>query len=167
MTTLESGTPEFWEERLIRLWRGHIPLAAAMEVSIARIDAGGLELTAPLQPSANHMGTAFGGALQALATLAGWGVSMIAAGPAFDGHMVIAESRMRFLAPVPGPLHARCAFPPEFRQRAFRSRIAERGRARLDLEVIIGENGGASGTRDQARFEGRFVALAARHAAAE
>ena len=77
---METASPEFWEERLIRLWHGHIPLAAAMQVSIARIDANALELTAPLDPNANHMGTAFGGALQALATLAGWGASMIAAG---------------------------------------------------------------------------------------
>jgi thioesterase domain-containing protein len=164
---VESATPEFWEERLIRLWRGHIPLAAAMEVSIARIDASVLELTAPLQPNANHMGTAFGGALQALATLAGWGGSMIAAGPGFDGHMVISHSRMRFFTPVPGPILARCPLPPAFRQRAFRSRIADRGRARLDLEVIIGERSGTFGAGEQARFEGRFVALGAGRAAPE
>jgi thioesterase domain-containing protein len=157
---VDSATREFWEDRLIRLWHRHIPLAAAMEVSIARLDAGALELAAPLGPNANHMGTAFGGALQALATLAGWGASMIIAGADFDGHMVIGDSRMRFLAPVPGPLHARCPLPPVFRQRAFRSRIADRGRARLDLEVIIADH---PGEREQARFEGRFVALAARH----
>ncbi len=160
---MNPETRTFWEDRLIGLWHRHIPLAAAMAVSIQHLDENALTLTAPLGPNANHMGTAFGGALQALATLAGWGAAMVVAGREFGGHMVIGDSRMRFLAPVPGILRARCPLPPGFRQRAFRSRIAERGRARLDLEVIIAEDPDAT---EQARFEGRFVALASRPAGA-
>lgn len=149
---------ERWQHRLPILWGEHIPLAAAMGVSIARLDGHALEIAAPLDPNANHMGTAFGGALQALATLAGWGVAMMVAGPRFDGHVVIGRSHMSFLSPVPGALHARCLFPSAPKQAAVQSALAARGRARIDLVVTIGTI--ADGRLpEQARLEGRFVAL--------
>src|SRR5690606_33240492 len=49
-----------------------IPLARAMGVRVERCDSEGLVLTAPLEPNHNHLGTAFGGSLAALATLAGY-----------------------------------------------------------------------------------------------
>lgn len=158
LAAMDPETRERWRLRLTALWGNHIPLAGAMGVSIARLDGEALEIRAPLNLNANHMGTAFGGALQALATLAGWGVAMMLAGPRFDGHVVIGRSHMRFLAPVPGTLHARCRFPPPAEQAELASALAARGRARIDLVVVIGtmDNGALP---EQARFEGRFVAL--------
>ena len=51
-----------------------IPLTRAMGVRVESYDGQQLVLTAPLALNHNHLGTAFGGSLSALATLAGYGL---------------------------------------------------------------------------------------------
>ena len=48
----------------------HIPLSAAMQVSVAAVDADGVTLQAPLAPNINHRDTVFGGSASAVAILA-------------------------------------------------------------------------------------------------
>jgi thioesterase domain-containing protein len=145
-----------WPQRLTRLWAEGIPLASAMGVEIRRLDDNGIELAAPLAPNRNHMGTAFGGSLQAIATLAGWGVTLVAAGETGARHVVIRNARMRFLEPVGGELVAVAAMPSAGAIAAFRGTLARRGRARLTVPVEIRVPGGPVA----ARFVGEFVALA-------
>jgi thioesterase domain-containing protein len=142
--------------RLGALWAEGIPLAAAMGVEIRRLDEHLLEIAAPLAPNRNHMGTAFGGSLQGLATLAGWGVTLIATGSADTYHVVIRDAQMRFLAPVSGELVATAARPSPGAVAAFHGKLAERGRARLTVPVTIQ----GPGDTVAARFVGEFVALA-------
>lgn len=145
-----------WADRIERLWRDAIPLAAAMGARIGRLDGDALVAVAPLAANVNHMGTAFGGGLQALATLAGWAVTLVSAGESAACRVVVRDARMRFLAPVRGDLEARAAWPVEDEAAAFRARLAERGRARLTVRVRYGP------ARDpQAEFEGEFVAFLA------
>jgi thioesterase domain-containing protein len=151
-----------WPVRLGALWAEGIPLAGAMGVEIRRLDEHVLEIAAPLAPNRNHMGTAFGGSLQGLATLAGWGVTLIATGHPDTHHVVIRDAQMRFLAPVSGELVATAVRPSPAAVAAFRGTLAERGRARLTVPVMI------QGPDDAvaARFVGEFVALAGNPAAA-
>lgn len=151
-----------WRQCLGSLWAGGIPLAGAMGVEIRRLDEQLLVIAAPLEPNRNHMGTAFGGSLQGLATLAGWGVTLIATGNPDTHHVVIRDAQMRFLAPVSGELVATAERPPPGAVAAFRGTLAARGRARLTVPVTIG------GLADTvaARFVGEFVALAGPSAAA-
>lgn len=146
-----------WASKLRQLWAEGIPLASAMQVEIRRLDERVLQLAAPLAPNRNHMGSAFGGSLQGLATLAGWGVTLIAAGDPARQHVVIRDAQMRFSAPVSGELLAEAAMPSAAAVAAFRGALAERGRARLTVAVEIC----GPGNSVAARFVGEFVALAA------
>jgi thioesterase domain-containing protein len=144
-----------WPQRLGALWAEGIPLAGAMGVQVRRLDEQLLEVTAPLAPNRNHMGSAFGGSLQALATLAGWGVTLIASGDPDAHHVVIRDAQMRFLEPVRGELSAVAARPSAGAVAAFHATLAARGRARLTVPVTIRGPGDAVA----ARFVGEFVAL--------
>ena len=152
----ESSAGE-WRHRLQTLWLQHIPLAAAMQVEIRKLDAHGLQLAAPLDPNRNHIGTAFGASLQGLATLAGWGVTLITAAEHGSTRVVIRECHMRFRAPVTGELLATAVWPGPAPAAAFRDQLAAAGRARLVVAVHIG----APGEQAAARFSGEFLA---RHA---
>jgi thioesterase domain-containing protein len=125
-----------------------------MGARIERLDADGLVATAPLAANVNHMGTAFGGGLQALATLAGWGITLVTAGDDERYRVVVREVGMKFLAPVRGDLVARARWPGDAEARAFRERLRDRGRARLRVRVVIGPD-----DAPEAEFEGEFVAL--------
>lgn len=150
-----NRTEEFarWTARLERLWREAIPLAGAMGARIGRLDDAGLVAAAPLAANVNHMGTAFGGGLQALATLAGWAVTLVSAGEEVPCRVVIREARMRFQAPVRGDLEAHADWPGEAELGDFRARLGQRGRARLTVRVRFGPR-----EAPDAEFEGEFVA---------
>ena len=111
-------------------------------------------LAAPLAPNRNHVGTAFGGSLQGLATLAGWAVTLICADGTRDAEVVVAEAGTQFIAPVTGELVATAPWPPPDVVADFRARLDSRGRARLRVCVeLAGENGTVA-----ADFSGQFVA---------
>lgn len=143
-----------WTERLQRLWSEQIPLAGAMEVEVRSLDERGLCLAAPLAPNRNHVGTAFGGSLQGLATLAGWGATLVTAGMPEGVGVVIAAATMRFIAPVTGELVAVAAWPAPAAAAEFRHQLATRSRAALEIEVVVS----GPATPVAARFSGRFVA---------
>ena len=151
---LDETSARAWRQQLQALWSQHIPLAQAMQVEIRRLDGAGLQLAAPLGPNRNHIGTAFGGSLQGLATLAGWGVTLVAAAGQGSTRVVIRECHMRFLAPVAGELLATAAWPDAATAAAFRAGLAAKRRARLVVAVDIG----APAQGPAARFSGEFVA---------
>jgi thioesterase domain-containing protein len=130
-----------------------IPLTQAMGVRVAAYDAVGLTLEAPLTRNHNHLGTAFGGSLNALATLCGYGLLWLELGDA-NAHLVIAESAMTFRRPVTGNLCAVCGRPPPDVMERFRKDFSERGKARIRLGVRL-----LSREETAAEFEGKFVAL--------
>lgn len=150
---LDKSSARAWRQRLQALWSEHIPLARAMQVEIRRLDDAGLQLAAPLEPNRNHVGTAFGGSLQGLATLAGWGVTLVTAHGPGAPRVVIRACQMRFLAPVAGELVASAGWPDAATAAAFRTRLAVEQRARLLVAVEIGVPGQGAA----ARFSGEFV----------
>ena len=68
------GSNMDWAERLQGFLDEHIPLTRAIQLRVASLDDSGLRLEAPLAPNVNDKGTAFGGSLASLLTLAGWGL---------------------------------------------------------------------------------------------
>lgn len=124
-------------ELLERWWQSGIPLVGAMEVVVEKVDDRGLTLTAPLAPNRNHMGTAFGGSLQALATLAGWGIARLLLGEHDDGRVVIRSANMSFRTPATGRLRAFCAWPDQDQVGRFRKGLDHRKRGRLDLRIVV------------------------------
>lgn len=83
-----------------------------MQIRGVSYGADGLTLAAPLVPNGNHAATAFAGSLNALLTLAGWGLLW----PLLDeahiaASMVIQDSHIPYLRPVDTDLVARCSLP--------------------------------------------------------
>jgi len=130
-----------------------IPLAQAMGVRVESSGAEAFILTAPLEPNHNHLGTAFGGSLAALATLTGYACLWHALDDR-DAHVVIRRSELDYRHPVRGTLRAICRRPEEGELAVFRSTFAKAGKARITLAVTIEEDG-----RGCLYFRGDFVAI--------
>jgi thioesterase domain-containing protein len=136
-------------------YRG-MPPVAAMEVAIVGYDGQALRLRAPLSRNINDKGCAFGGSLASLMTLAAWGVvSLHIQGAGMEAEVYVADSQVRYLAPLWGDLEAEAQAAPDVDWHGFLATLAERGRARTELvaRVALPEGG------DAATFTARFVAF--------
>jgi thioesterase domain-containing protein len=133
-----------------------MPPVAAMQLRIAGFDGDCLRLQAPLVHHVNDKGCAFGGSLASLMTLAAWGVvSLHIQGAGMEAEVYVADSQVRYLAPLWGDLEAEAQAAPDVDWHGFLATLAERGRARTELvaRVALPEGG------DAATFTARFVAF--------
>src|SRR5688572_18173585 len=129
-----------------------IPLTRAMGIRVVAYDEGGFVIEAPVALNSNHLRTAFGGSINAVATLAAYGLLWLELDdPAI--HVVVAESSIRFLRPVRETIRAICQQPGPDEWTAFRKEFANAGKARLKLRVKVVE-----AEENAAEFEGVFVA---------
>jgi thioesterase domain-containing protein len=132
-----------------------IPITRAMGVRVVAHDENGFVIEAPVALNSNHLRTAFGGSINAVATLAAYGLLWLELrDPAV--HVVVAESSIRFLRPVLETIRAICLRPNAQEWTAFRTRFAEKGKARITLHVNVVEEG-----QTAAEFEGIFVTRSA------
>ncbi len=147
---MEPGlTPAFLEAYLHEV----IPVSKLMGIKVESCKAGTFILIAPLEINHNHLGTAFGGSLATIATLAGYCALWSALGdPA--AHVVISRSSIQYRRPVTGSIRATCQLPPDSISVSFIKAFKRSGKARLTLDVTITENG-----EDRVLFTGDFVAL--------
>ena len=130
-----------------------IPLTVPMGVQVEECNDQRLVLTAPLEPNHNHLGTAFGGSLHALATLSGYGLLWwLLREP--EAHIVIRESTIRYERPVRDVLRAVCSSPPAAELERFRKDFARKGKARIALEAVIEHDNEIA-----AYFHATFVAM--------
>ncbi len=129
-----------------------IPITRAMGVRVVAHDENGFILEAPVALNSNHLRTAFGGSINAVATLAAYGLLWLELRE-LSVHVLVAESSIRFLRPVRETIHAICLRPNPDEWSAFRTRFAEKGKARITLNVNIVEEG-----QTTAEFKGTFVA---------
>ena len=123
-----------------------------MGVRVVAHDENQFVIEAPVALNSNHLGTAFGGSINAVATLAAYGLLWLALRDE-AAHVVVAESSIRFLRPVRETIQAICLRPDPDEWTAFQTRFAEKGKARLKLCVSVLE-----GSQLAAEFEGTFVA---------
>jgi thioesterase domain-containing protein len=130
-----------------------IPLTRAMGAQVAAYDGAQLVVTAPLALNHNHLGTAFGGSLNTLATLAGYAFLWLELHDR-TAHIVIRKSQVQFTRPVRSELRAICYAPDPAALTGFRESFARKGKARLELRVEIIEDGAVAVT-----FTGTFVAV--------
>jgi thioesterase domain-containing protein len=129
-----------------------IPITRAMGLRVIAHDDTGFTVEAPVALNSNHLRTAFGGSINAVATLAAYGFLWMELNDAAV-HVVVAESSIRFLRPVRETIRATCPRPGANLLSDFRSQFGERGKARITLRVQVTEAGETA-----AEFEGRFVA---------
>jgi thioesterase domain-containing protein len=130
-----------------------IPLSLAMAVRVESFDDDLLVLTAPLEPNHNHLGTAFGGSLSALATLAGYSLLWLEI-KASDCHIVVRSSSIDYRRPVRGELRAVCRRIDADELARLRETFFKKGRSRIRLHVDVVEDGEVC-----VAFEGVFVIL--------
>src|SRR3979409_2110962 len=76
-----------------------IPITRAMGVRVVANDENGFVIEAPVALNSNYLRTAFGGSINAVATLAAYGFLWLELNDA-SAHVVVAESSIRFLQPV-------------------------------------------------------------------
>ncbi|MFO1372840.1 MAG: YiiD C-terminal domain-containing protein [Candidatus Competibacteraceae bacterium] len=120
----------------------HVPLIPAMQVRLERCDAAGLTMVAPLPPNVNDKGTAFGGAMAAIASLAGWALTYITLREHGEtAEIVITDSTLKYLRPVREEIVAECARLDADTAERFIHRYRQRGKARWAVEVIIRADG--------------------------
>lgn len=132
-----------------------IPLARAMELRIAAFDGERLTMTAPLKPNINDKGCAFGGSLASLMTIACWAlVEACLRQRGDDCDVFVADSTVRYLAPVWDDLRAEASLAPGARWEPFFATLDARGRARADFTCVVP---GADG-KPLASLDARFVA---------
>ena len=133
-----------------------MPPVAAMQVRAVHFDGTRLRLRAPLAANVNDKACAFGGSLVSLMTLAGWGLVTLKlqlAGIRAD--VYVADSQVRYLAPVYTDLEAEARLAPDVDWDAVLAAWASRGRARATvLAQVPGADGAAA-----AELSGRFAAL--------
>jgi thioesterase domain-containing protein len=133
-----------------------IPLTHAMGVTVAESNAHRLVLEAPLDKNINHLGTAFGGSLHTLPTLACYaGLWTLLREAGIDGHVVVKRSQACYREPVKGPLHAVWERPPAAAVAEFLADLQRHKKARMDLTaVVVG-----AGAKPAVEFSGTFVAV--------
>lgn len=133
-----------------------IPLTKAMGLRVAESNAKRLVLEAPLDRNVNHLGTAFGGSLHALPTLACYaGLWTLLREAGIDGHVVVKRSQAFYRAPVTGTLRAVCVRPSAALVKEFIRDLQRHKKARMDLAAIVeGANG-----KPAVEFKGSFVAV--------
>ena len=145
-------------DRLMAHYRA-MPPVAALQLAIAESDARSLCLQAPLAANVNDKGCAFGGSLVSLMTLAGWSIvtlSLWRAGQAAD--VYVADSRVRYLAPLYGDLHAEAEAAPGESFEACVAALRERGRGRIGITARVRLPDGG----DACTMTARYVAIAPR-----
>lgn len=129
-----------------------IPLTRAMGVRVVVATATEVVIEAPVALNHNHLRTAFGGSINALATVCGYAVLWLDL-RAEAAHVVVAESSIRYLRPIRETIRATCAVPSAEKFFELRFSLAAEGKARVRLNVAVKE-----GNVLAAEFSGTFVA---------
>ncbi len=155
-----SSRTEAALEELERLIVEEMPITQHLEFSLATDEQGRLRASAPLQPNANHMGSAFGGSLSMLATVTGWAMMHQVVQDAVEDmkrrvEVIIQESDIEYMRPVYENISVICERPDEDALERFQQMLDRWGRARLDLKCKIDAAGERAVT-----FIGSYVALA-------
>lgn len=153
MTTINHAEP--YAQDLIHFLRAEIPLADAMELQLAEDSEDMLSLRAPLAPNVNDKGCAFGGSLVSLMTLSGWAlVEMALRRRGTDCDVFVAESTVRYLAPLWSDFRSDARLADNSSWAIFFSTLDARGKARISVDCVVpGEDGNPACT-----LSARFVA---------
>lgn len=133
-----------------------MPPVAAMNLTIGGYDGTRLRLHAALADHVNDKGCAFGGSLASMMTLASWGlVSLKLHEAGIDADVYVADSQLRYLAPLYADLDVTAELDPDADLDTFLGTLRERGRARTQLVARVLTPEGVVATD----FTARYVAI--------
>lgn len=134
-----------------------MPPVAVMQLSIGGYDGQRLQLHAPLSVHVNDKGCAFGGSLASMMTLASWGlVTLQVEAAGLHADVYVADSQLRYLAPLFADLDVEAELAPDARWEDFIATLRSRGRARTSIVARARLPGGGNATE----FTARYVAIA-------
>ena len=152
-----GGTSREAALEILRGYTRDMPPLAAMQVQVVACDGHRLRLTAPLAANVNDKGSAYGGSLASAMTFAGWClVNLQLQLRGLEAEVYVADSAVRYRKPLLADLRAQASLAEGQSWDTFFSTLAQRGRARIQLQAIVGlPEGGAA-----ADLSGRYVAIA-------
>lgn len=135
LTELAPGLDAFIAE--------HLPLAHAARLRLARVDADGLALSAPLACNSNHHGTAFGGSLYVAGLAAAWGLVHLLQQLAGlnDAALVVGEARARYLRPVTQDFEAVATLPSPSAFSGFAQALRSGQKGELNVTARVFQSG--------------------------
>ena len=141
-------------EALSAVLSEQIPISAQMEVRLERFDEKGLAVSMPLEPNRNPHQTAFAGSLNALCTIAGWGMTHLLLDQlGLAGSTVLRRSSIKYHEPVQASrVEAVCLAATQADLDYFAEMLREKGQAKLDHVVQI-----AGLKRPAVLFSGSYV----------
>lgn len=114
-------------------------------------------LEVPLQPNINHLGTAFGGSLNMLCTIEGWGyVNLLLEDLKFKADILIQKSKMLFISPVEDDFYVTCRKPDQTKLNMFVTTFQRFGKARIPIMCYVHEKRRPD---IAARFNGVYAAI--------
>lgn len=126
-----------------------------MGISVAEFTPSRVRLSAKLEPNRNHKSTAFGGSINSLMTLCGWGMMYISIKEIDpDAHIVIQKSKMNYLMPIDEDFTAECTLTDESVKRKFIETYSKHKKGRLKLKVTCSKQDTLL-----AEYEGDYVAF--------
>jgi thioesterase domain-containing protein len=135
-----------------------MPPLRAMGCRVACVEPERLVLAAPLDANVNDKGSAFGGSLAGLMTVACWGLFSARLKQAgLIAEVYVQDSQLQYFVPVLEDIEAEARLADGEDLDAALRAMRSRRKARLKLVASVRLKDG----REAARLEGRFVALAA------
>ena len=130
-----------------------MPPVHALQVRIAGCEDGCLRLEAPLAANVNDKGSAFGGSLVSLMTLAAWSLTTLRVEQAgMQAEVYVADTEVRYLAPLLSDLQAEAWLDEDSDWETFLATLRERGRARTTLLARVRLPDGRVATEARARY---------------
>lgn len=116
----------------------HIPISAAMGVTVESASFDEVCLRAPLDLNINHRSTVFGGSAAAVAILAGWALLHVRVGHGGRGdRIVIQRNSIEYTHAIDDDFEA-VAIAPDARDWArFQKMLHRRGRGRIDITTRL------------------------------
>jgi thioesterase domain-containing protein len=126
-----------------------------MQVEVRAASQNDIHLRAPLAPNINHRGSAFGGSIATLATLACWSLLRVRLDQLSPlPHLVVRRSNIEYTASILGEFDAVAHCDDGEDWNNFLRQYEAKGRARIRLNALITTANGVAAT-----FWGDFVAL--------
>jgi len=133
----------------------HIPLTRQMGLEVAALDRATIRLSAPLAPNVNDKGSAFGGSLASMMTLAGWGLLMAnLCAEGITAEVMIHKSELLYNQPLYQDFSAYCDLPEVGKWQRFLRTLNHRGRARIITDSWV-----AAADHAAATLRGRYAVM--------
>lgn len=130
-----------------------MPPVNAMAIKAIGFDGNILSVFAPLDRNVNDKACAFGGSLVSVMTMAAWGlVTEKCRREKINAEVFIADSQVKFLAPVFGDLQASASLHADTQWNVFFQTIRSKGRARATALASIKNEQGQTLCEMTARF---------------